>query len=70
MPVEVQFRYGFKSLRLALRFQIVTVSITVSCFSYRYRVNIRLNRNDFVTFHFVPASCDRGLNPDDRCHPL
>ena len=31
MPVEVQFRYGFKSLRLALRFQFVTVSITVSC---------------------------------------
>ena len=43
IPVEVQFHYGFKSLRLALRFH---------AFSYRYRVNTRPNRNNFVTVSF------------------
>ena len=35
--------YGFKLLRLALRFH---------AFSYRYRVNARPNRNNFVTVSF------------------
>ena len=43
MPVEVHFRYGFKSLRLALLFHIS---------SYRYCVKSKPNRNDFVTVSF------------------
>ncbi len=46
----VEFRYGFKLLRLALRFNV---------FSWRYRVNATPKRKNFVPFC---VSCERGRN--------
>ena len=49
----VEFRYGFKLLRLALRFHI---------FSCRYRVNATPKRKNFVPFSNSAASCERALS--------
>ena len=47
---KVEFRYGFKLLRLAFRSQNLTVSVTVSHFFMPLSWNATSKRENFVPF--------------------
>ncbi len=59
----VEFRYGFKLLRLAFPFQkLLRLALRFHFFSCRYRVNATLNVRISFRFQTLLAWCERGLN--------
>ena len=60
----VEFRYGFKLLWLAIRFQTLTVSVTISHFFMSVFCELTQPLTVAISFHFqtLPASCERGLS--------